>query len=77
MVFLLIATLLFCTRYIVGAIAGINSTVWNNSEFSLHMKLTGGQLLLSLSVIAALIGFAYLIHHEYQAFKAKKSDDLL
>lgn len=62
-IFCLIASLLFATRYITAAIFGSGLSSWNSNNFNAMLKYIGSPLLI-LSVISIVIGFTYLIWAE-------------
>lgn len=61
--FILIAALLFCTRYISAAIFGSNVSIWNAELFAAMLEYTGSELLV-ISIISLLVGIVYLFWAE-------------
>lgn len=70
--FIAFSTILFCTRYIAAAIYGINSTTWNEDLFQNLILFTGGNTLLTLSIISLTVGILYLLLAEIYFFKKRK-----
>lgn len=59
-IFILISTILYCTRYISAAISGANAKSWSKEEFIAHLSYVPSSLM-TLSIIAMIIGLAYFI----------------
>ncbi|QKX52272.1 hypothetical protein HF394_17765 [Planococcus glaciei] len=71
LMFLSFSTFLFCTRYIAAAIYGSNSTSWDVDLFQDFITYTGGNTLLTLSIISLVIGIIYLVLGESYLLKNK------
>ncbi len=58
-VFILIAALLFISRYIAAAIFGSGAASWNEDLFAAMLEYVGTPLLI-LSIISLILGIVYL-----------------
>lgn len=61
--FILIAALLFISRYIAAAIFGSGVASWNEDLFSAMLGYVGTPLLI-LSIISLILGIGYLVWAE-------------
>lgn len=71
-IFILISAILFSAKYISAAIFGSGVTSWDNELFQSMLSYIGSPLN-TLSILALLIGIAYICWAEYEDIRAKKS----
>ena len=69
--FLAIAALLFSVRYISAAIIGSGITSWSGELFNAMLGFIGFPLYI-WSIIALILGLAYIGWGEYEEFTMKK-----
>ncbi|MBD8036679.1 hypothetical protein H9635_07990 [Solibacillus sp. A46] len=69
--FIAIAAFLFSAKYISAAIFGSGVLSWNEELFNAMLTNVGSPLNVG-SIIALIIGIAYLAWGEYEEFKSKK-----
>ena len=69
--YLAIAALLFSAKYISAAIIGSGITSWNKDLFNVMLKFVGFPLHI-YSIIALILGLAYIGWGEYEEFAMKK-----
>ena len=69
--FIAIAAFLFSTKYISAAIFGSGVLSWNDELFNAMLAYVGSPLNIG-SIIALIIGIAYIAWGEYEEFKSKK-----
>lgn len=69
--FIAIAAFLFSAKYISAAIFGSNVPSWDEDLFNAMLEYVGNPLNIC-SVLALLIGLAYIIWAEYEEFMMKK-----
>lgn len=72
-VFILISAILFSAKYISAAIFGSGVTSWDQQLFQSMLSYIGTSLN-TLSILALLIGIAYICWAEYEALKPKKTN---
>ncbi|MCP3027052.1 hypothetical protein [Halobacillus sp. A5] len=58
--FLLIATILYATRYICAAIGGIGATTWGSKEFAEELSHVPGNLMV-LTIISLIAGIGFIV----------------
>ncbi|WP_339213869.1 hypothetical protein [Solibacillus sp. FSL W8-0372] len=71
--FIAIAALLFSAKYISAAIFGSGVLSWNEELFNAMLTNVGIPLNVG-SIIALIIGIAYLAWGEYEEFKSKSNN---
>ncbi|KNE20259.1 hypothetical protein KM914_06180 [Virgibacillus pantothenticus] len=69
-IFLLMSTILYCTRYISAAISGANANNWSKDDFIAHLSYVPNDLLI-LSGIALILGLIYFIWGSIERKKSK------
>lgn len=69
-IFILIATLLYCTKYLSAAIFGSGVSSWSSSLFNGMLNYVGDSLSV-LSIIALFIGVGYIIWAEKDSMTKK------
>ncbi len=69
--FIAIAAFLFSAKYISAAIFGSGVLSWNDELFNAMLTYVGSPLNIS-SIVALMIGIAYIAWGEYEEFKSKK-----
>ncbi|MDQ0300535.1 ABC-type amino acid transport system permease subunit [Salibacterium salarium] len=68
--FLLMATILYATRFIAGAIGGIGATSWNDKEFARAMSFIPNSLMV-VTIIALALGIVFFAWGVYEALNKK------
>ncbi|MEK4531606.1 hypothetical protein [Solibacillus sp. FSL K6-1554] len=69
--FIAIAAFLFSAKYISAAIFGSGVLSWNDELFNAMLTYVESPLNVS-SIVALMIGIAYIAWGEYEEFKSKK-----
>jgi hypothetical protein len=69
--FILIAALLYASRYLSAAIYGSNQSSWNSQLFNGLLQYVGNGLT-AWAVVALIVGIVFLVWAEIEARKEKK-----
>ncbi len=74
-ILIVVAALLYCTKYLSAAIFASNSSSWGSDIFQNMLSYTGGDLGL-FSLIALVAGIIYLVWEEGSAIHTRRKEKL-
>lgn len=72
-IFILVAAMLFSTKYISAAIFGSGATSWDQELFDIFLSYTGTSLH-ALSIVAFISGIVYIGWAEFDEMKSRQAN---